>query len=120
LVNYLPIRPITYLVNISNNENNPQIQHTQLYPIILPWAIILSSEMLSFFFSNNKNVWRKILNLQECLFVEMKISKLINYSNRYVWEAPKVLLLLLWVWFTVGMTFEPQASFIHPRQNIEN
>jgi energy-coupling factor transporter transmembrane protein EcfT len=49
----------------------------------------------------------------------MKISKLINYSNKYVWEAAKVLLLLLllllfWVWFTINMTFEPQASFIHP------
>ncbi len=61
-----------------------------------------------------------MLNLfKNVLFVEMKFSKLINYLNKYVWEAAKVLLLLLlllllfWVWFTINMTFEQQASFIH-------
>jgi hypothetical protein len=35
-----------------------------------------------------------MLNLfNNVLFVEMKISKLINYLNNYVWEAAKVLLL---------------------------
>jgi hypothetical protein len=45
--------------------------------------IILFSYVLNFFLFflwNIKNLWKEILNLQEnILFVEMKISKLINY-----------------------------------------
>jgi hypothetical protein len=84
--NYLPIRPITYLVNISNNENNPQIQHIQLYPTILPWAtfntnyIIVRNVEILFFSNNKKSLEENVESSRMFLFVEMKISKLINYS----------------------------------------
>jgi hypothetical protein len=59
------------------------------YPTTLPAStlIILFSEILKFwnFFSYNKNLWMKILNLQKIIIIEMKISELINGSTHMCW-----------------------------------